>query len=215
MKTGILIHGLHLEISDWERVVWGVAPDMPGRLPHAMWLTNRYDVVSIVLGTGASKKDNLTEGEYAIQYLLDHWGDLTSFEILKDVDLDALRKKVEPLLTPENTSVRTFEEAREAGKLFREAGVEQILQVTDTVHAPRSLADALIHTGYPAERILATPSPATHEGVSPKDVAIFEPNHRPDWQEYDLHAMALAIIKYRDNKAFLNDIKTAITKHTK
>lgn len=191
MKTGILVHGRHLETREWERIVWGEPPHKLGSLPTliATALEIGMDQVScIVFGTGASSKDGLTEAEYTKQFLLDNFDRVSEFpSITEHPDFQDNQPKLRALfelIICENTSQNTYQEIEQASKIFTEHGVTDVRQITCGSHAPRCIATQLrvrSEGGIPGnQRWFCTTDDMTYVGTSAADVTVIEPPHRGD-----------------------------------
>ncbi|CAM9781778.1 unnamed protein product, partial [Ectocarpus sp. 8 AP-2014] len=121
-KTGVLIHGCHLGAKRWRSIMWGDEQQQRlGRLPHGARLAWEESACVVVLGTGASERDGVLEGRYALEYLKENWEKLGEFrEAFSGVDLEQMRTAVQPLLVAEVRSQNTRQELLEAGCIFRE-----------------------------------------------------------------------------------------------
>lgn len=188
---GILIHGRHVEAKAWESLVWGQAPRKLGALPMMILVAlNRgpENIKTIVFGTGASEKEGLLESEYMKRYLLESFWRLDDFEQIDNHDqLDSLSELyvgLVPKIICETTSKNTVEEIAAAAKIFTEAGVTEVIQITSASHAPRCIKDAAVAAEQgliPADQLwYVVRDQSTYAGMKAGDVAIFEPPHRGD-----------------------------------
>ncbi|CAN0061468.1 unnamed protein product [Ectocarpus sp. 6 AP-2014] len=143
-RTGVLIHGCHLGAKRWRSIMWGDEQQQRlGRLPHGARLAWEESACVVVLGTGASERDGVLEGRYALEYLKDNWEELGEFrEAFSGVDLEQMRTAVQPLLVAEVRSQNTRQELLEAGCIFREKNCNRIILVSSPTHLPRCLRDA-------------------------------------------------------------------------
>eukprot|EP00752_Nemacystus_decipiens_P008617 g7696.t1 len=114
-----------------------------GRLPHGARLAWEENACVVVLGTGASERDGVVEGRYALEYLKSNWDRLREFgEAFSGVDIDEMRRVVQPVLVAEVRSQNTREELLEAGRIFRKENCDRIILVSSPTHLPRCLRDA-------------------------------------------------------------------------
>eukprot|EP00903_Cladosiphon_okamuranus_P010536 g9966.t1 len=143
-RTGVLIHGCHLGAKGWRSVMWGNEEKQQlGRLPHGARLAWEENACVVVLGTGASELDGVVEGRYALEYLKRNWGRLREFDkAFAGVDLDEMSNAVEPLLVAEVRSQNTWQELKEAGRIFRKEKCDRVILVSSPTHLPRCLRDA-------------------------------------------------------------------------
>lgn len=187
MKTGVLVHGFHLQAPNWKNIVWGEPPYFLGRVPKGMsvaLLEGNVDI--IVFGTGASEKDGKKEAEYTRDYLLEHFYELAEFEVFWGFHhfLEA-KIRIERILRVEIQSQNTAQEVQFAGRMFREVGVERIILVSSPAHISRCLRDALVNIKGVSD-ISAMPSQTSW--ADPAEVVIVEPSHRPDQPKTNLHS---------------------------
>ena len=54
-RTGVWVHGFHLQAEVWKEVVWGKPPDLLGRVPKAVLVALEEDAVLLGFGTGGSE----------------------------------------------------------------------------------------------------------------------------------------------------------------
>ncbi|CAM9177584.1 unnamed protein product, partial [Ectocarpus fasciculatus] len=144
VRTGVLIHGCHLGAKRWRSIMWGDEQQQRlGRLPHGARLAWEESACVVVLGTGASERNGVLEGRYALEYLKENWEKLGDFrEAFSGVDLEQMRTAMQPLLVAEVRSQNTRQELLEAGRIFREKNCERIILVSSPTHLPRCLRDA-------------------------------------------------------------------------
>jgi len=184
-KTGILVHGCHLEAFDWRGIMWGRPPREPGRLPKAVRVALDEQADVMVFGTGASNRDGKPEGEYTRDFLIKHFHALNEFSVFEGIDLARARARIESISVPECTSRNTMEEMTAAGRIFLESGVEKVILVSSPTHISRCIRDALSVFADPEfhpllANLFATASDTSYLGGRAEDVAIFEPPHRGD-----------------------------------
>ena len=82
MRTGVLVHGCHLEAFDWRGIVWGSPPHELGRIPTAVYVAVKEDAEVIVFGTGASERGGKKESEVTREYMLEHFRGLKELDAL-------------------------------------------------------------------------------------------------------------------------------------
>lgn len=132
MKTGILVHGRHLQAEGWEKLVWGVPGEGKlGSLPMMVLIALTVgieNIGAIVFGTGASEKDGLKEAEYTKRYILENMAKLGQFEKIafhphfqSRRDLVLLDNMCNAVI-PEIRSKNTAEEVANAAEIFKNMG---------------------------------------------------------------------------------------------
>ncbi|CAN0347888.1 unnamed protein product [Ascophyllum nodosum] len=201
MRTGVLIHGCHLEAKGWRSIMWGDEEHQRiGRLPHGARLAWQERAVLVVIGSGASEKAGVSEARFALGYLTSNWEELGKFKrAFGEINLEKMRAAVEPALVAEVRSKNTRQELVEAGRLFRKERCDRVILVSSPTHLPRCLRDACSlwlepHSSSLNDKegddeddwrqrwrpvVLASPSDTSFVDFGPNDVAIVEPPHRP------------------------------------
>jgi len=209
MKTGVLVHGCHLDAYDWRGIVWGY-PDKGqlGRAPKGMLVAHQESADLLVFGTGASqrvverdgKQVSMKEGEYTLDYLERHFADLAEFAPFAELDLAELRARFDKIARAELSSQNTSEEVREAAELCLEHGIDRLVLVSSPTHISRCLRDA--YTALESDRfdrlrqqLFATPSDSCYLGARAEDVVIFEPPHRADRHSAPIHLNVSRILR--------------------
>lgn len=182
--AGILVHGCHLLADGWENLVWGSPPDALGRLPHAVLLAWEESAGVVVFGTGASEMDGKKESEVTLQYLWDHFAELSQFDALKNVPLAEAEKMMRRIAVLDKETQNTDQEVRNGLKVMAEHRCSHAILVSSPTHLPRCLACACKVVGAEPELftrpVYASPSDTCYEGASASDVVIVEPPHRGD-----------------------------------
>lgn len=191
-RTGILLHVYHLEALEWERLVWGdPATDELGtgtKLIECLLDIPLGQDVQVVIYSGPSQKDNLTEGAYTKKFLLDRLATIQDFPRLQ-AKLDALPDGAYEVFTQRMQAItlgpviaNTTAEVRQAAALF--AGCDQVFQIAIANHAPRCLlaqvAARQAGTIPKHQQWYVLPSDICFAGTSPHDVVVLEPPHRGD-----------------------------------
>ena len=195
-KSGVLIHGYHLDAPGWEHMVWGIPPESPGRLPKGIAVSLQEDAQVIVLGTGASQRDGKKEAEHTRDYLLEHFAELEQFSLFRGIDVRSSQSRIEKIIHTETQSQNTKQEIKLAADIFNAACVDRIVLVSSAAHLPRCLRDACSIFSEDqrfssfAQHLSASPSQSFYNGFTAKDVAIIEPSHRPDGTSSNLHILA-------------------------
>jgi len=209
VKTGVLVHGCHLDAYDWRGIVWGY-PDVGdlGRAPKSVLIAHQEQAEMIVFGTGASERmvdrdgvrRAMKEGEYTLDYLLRHFEELAEFPAFGKLDLAALREQIERTARAESRSQNTREEVIEAAELFLENGIERMILVSSPTHISRCVRDA--YAALESDRfarlrhqLFATPSDSSYLGSRAEDVVIFEPPHRADRHSAPIHLNVSRILR--------------------
>lgn len=209
MKTGVLVHGCHLDAYDWRGIVWGYPKDgLMGRAPKGVLIAHQEQAELIVFGTGASSRVverdgrelTMKEGEYTLDYLLGHFDELAQFPAFAGLDLSALRERVTAIGQAESRSQNTREEVREAAELFLERGIERVVLVSSPTHISRCIRDAYAALEGPGfeglrQNLFATPSDSGYLGARAEDVVIFEPPHRADRHSAPIHLNVQRILR--------------------
>lgn len=209
MKTGVLVHGCHLDAYDWRGIVWGYpAGDQLGRAPKGVLVAHQEQAELLVFGTGASQRvverDGeacvMKEGEYTLDYLRRHFDGLGEFAAFDGIDLPRLRALVEASARTASRSQNTREEVTEAAEMFLEHGIERMILVSSPTHISRCLRDAtsaLERDRFAALRhqLFATPSDSSYLGSRAEDVVIFEPPHRADRHSAPIHLNVSRILR--------------------
>lgn len=219
MKTGILVHGPHLQAKGWERLAWGEPPYLMGRIPKAIQMFYRLGATVLCFGTGASEKNGIKEGEYMWNTLLERKHCLGEFEALEELmrlgGLDVTRPALgSPIIYARNqaevvidiVSQNTIEELLTAGDAFLKRGVTEIVLISSATHMPRCLRDAQAvyndhrhHGKYKrlAQNILVAPADTCYEGADYMSTVIFEAPHRGDRSSYPLNRDVAKILRIK------------------
>ena len=221
-KTGVLIHGLHLQTAGWEDVVWGTPPHLEGRLPRGVAVALEVRAEIIVLGTGASQANGKVEAEYIRDYLLEHFSELTQFSLFQGVNLESIRPQIEPILRTETLSQNTYQELTFAAEIFQAEEVENVFLVSSPTHLPRCLRDACTVFSQDqrlsplARSLYASPSQSSPPGTNANDVAIVEPPHRPDRSQMSLNRLVNRMLKVpsQNEQAFLEDLQDLLARYS-
>lgn len=220
MKTGILVHGCHLEAFDWRNIVWGSPPYELGRIPMAVYVAVREKADVIVFGTGASERGGKKESEVTREYMIEHFSGLKEFSSFEGIPVEDYREKMETISVAECDSKNTIEEMRAAGKIFLEKGIEKVILISSPSHVSRCIRDALAVFQEPEMAVLkrslyAAASDTSYLGGRVEDVVIFEPPHRGDRGSFLTHYIVKRILKIPESKTdlFLKDLDGLLEKY--
>jgi hypothetical protein len=195
-RSGILVHGRHLNTPNWSRLVWGDPEQQRmGSLPTMVDLILReasdQPVEAIIFGTGASRTpDGIVEADFSKQYLLDHFNDLEKFNRIKQnpklhtiAGRDKLEARLRSSIT-ETTSKNTREEIIAAAGIFKARGITVVSHVTAASHAPRcvQLQSEISESGQipKAQRWSVVADDMTFRDLPASATTILEPWHRGD-----------------------------------
>lgn len=184
MKTGILVHSKYLQVSDWEKLMWGDPPDLLGEFPKAILTALQVRAVIMVLGCGlCSGINGEMESEYNREYILTNFPKLSEFRVFKGIRILRAMKRIEKILVLDRESLNTAQEVKFSGKVFEQAGIERVIAVTAPTHAPRCLNEALKFYSRQGSKIDITNVMvvSSNIGWAPNDEVIcLEPSHRLD-----------------------------------
>ena len=199
-RTGVLIHSRHLQALNWERIMWGVPPDLMGQLSKGVLTALEEEAEIVVLGCGLRSGINgEMESEFNRQYLLDNLRRLPEFAGFQGINLGRAEEIIRQILVLDMSSLSTIQEVAFAGKAFENAGMERVISVSSRTHAPRCLNEALRFYGRPGSKISVGNVLVYSSDVgwaSNDDVVVFEPPHRPDDSFGDIrHELAKNILR--------------------
>jgi 5S rRNA maturation endonuclease (ribonuclease M5) len=95
MKNVVLLHGYNPNEPNWERVVWGEAPNLPGRIPTAVAaaLENRKNRTEIILFHATDDS-----GPMMRDLLVERFEDLkkfTCFEVFRQLSIEEMREHLQ------------------------------------------------------------------------------------------------------------------------
>ena len=102
LKTAVFLHGYNVNEKNWERVVWGVLPDKPGRIPVAIAVALEEGAEHLILfGSSIGKEKDgkwLSSGRWMTDLLCERFGELKQFTILqplRELSLEQIRERIE------------------------------------------------------------------------------------------------------------------------
>lgn len=226
-RTGVLIHGCHLQAAGWDEVVWGRDSKLMGRLPQGMLMALELNAELIVVGSGASSRmfedqrsercgQVLREAEYTLETLRCRFDDLNLFPAWRNIVADRslgswelLKARLLDIVVTDLQSQTTVDELKYAGQRFKEQGIQRVILITSPTHLPRVIRDATVvfHSDPDfasfRDHILAVPSLTNFVGTCPSDVMVLEPPHRPDRNPQVLNSMRRLIDTDRNDETGL------------
>ncbi len=220
MKTGILIHGCHLQAEEWENIVWGNPMiGILGRIPRGIQLAIQEKADLVYWGTGASEKDGLKEAEYTFQYAVSHISQLSKLSGLNSNEIDLILHKNSILDTK---TQNTKEEIAQALKDCQSRKITRLILVSSPTHIARCLQTAEVlrrQEKLSGVEIFATASDTCYANSNPDDVFILEPPHRGDRPSVPLYKTLQGIKAIRKSyevaQEFNKDLRNLILKWTK
>lgn len=178
-RKGILLLSYNVAEPNWERTVWGIAPEKPGRLVKAANVMLEENPDIMIISGGAGQKDGKSEAWWMRQRLYDGLDDLskfTAYPVLQKFSADQIRKKLDGILRLEEAAKNTTENLQKTGEIFTKAGIEKVIIVTSPDHISRALRDAIQFwsKNYPelARNVYGTASATFYSARTPEDEAI-------------------------------------------
>ncbi|MBP9749949.1 MAG: hypothetical protein KBD21_04440 [Candidatus Pacebacteria bacterium] len=208
--SAILIHGLHLQTNDWEKIVWGdVTHGQWGAIVRGVEVAWRMQAKLIVWGTGASEKEGQKESEYGFHLALSRVDDLA---MLCNCTGEELKKFLEERSVCDVDTQNTRDEVRAFLDMCLSKGIAEVVLVASASHAPRSIRTALSLVTSRSEyapfrhRVYLAPSDVVFTETTMEDVVIFERPHRGDRPKNDNHLLArrtLDILKTDQRDVYL------------
>jgi len=143
-KTAILLHSYGANQPNWEEVVWGEAPDRPGRIPTAIAALFEEEADLLLLLGSLIYKDGKSTGRLMKELLDERFNELKDFTILKafnGVSIEEIRKKtskVFKLVEDLERNTVTKEELQVAKRfLEKEGGYYKLICVSSPDHVGR------------------------------------------------------------------------------
>lgn len=220
MRTGILVHGCHLEAFDWRGIVWGSPPHELGRIPAAIYVALVESADLIVFGTGASERGGQKESEVTREFMLEHFSELEEFSCFEGMEIGRQRDRMESISVADTGSRNTLEEMNAAGRIFLEHGIEKAILVSSPTHVSRCIRDALAVFRAPElaglkRNLYAVASDTSYLGGRVEDVVIFEPPHRGDRGSFLTHYIVKRILKIPESETdlFLKELDALLGKY--
>ncbi len=191
MDIGILMHVYNVQDPHWEYIAWGdPETNLLGCLPKLceLLLMQPSDITTkqIIIFSGPSTKNNLSEGAYTKQFLMDHLDELALFPSLKPLlknnhgKLSSLKRHVENITLGQEL-VRTMDEIVAAAQFFDQSSVEAVAQIACASHAPRCMQQQVVARSQgtiPRRQVWSViASDTCFPGSKPEDTIVFEKPH--------------------------------------
>jgi hypothetical protein len=184
MKTAILIHGCHVDATNWENIMWGdPARGVFGRVPRALQLLNTEHASLLCWGTGASERDGVKEAQYIFDYTVKRVHALPQFNGKAASEVVAYLLDISHI---DVESQNTSQEVEAAARACKAAQVERLILVSSPTHISRCLLEAeklRAVGGLRGIEVFATSSDTCYADSTVADVLIVEPPHRGDRSE--------------------------------
>jgi len=150
-RSLVLLHGYAAGERNWERVVFGIPPNLPGRIPTAIAEAIRINADIILFGSSVGKEvDGVrrSSGYLMTELLKSRYGDLKEFTILRELkDID--KKKVVftfELVEDEERPANTTGELQALKRIIkqRDLRINNLTCVSSRDHVSRIIRDANI-----------------------------------------------------------------------
>ncbi len=203
MKSAVLIHGHHLHTMDWERIEWGNPGEgVYGNIPRGLVEALRLEADTIILGTGASEKEGLKEGEFALKVAHERIREIPEFTQMTPESAAAwLESRVVLELTAQNTP----EEIQKGAAIANAQGAQRLIQVACRTHAARALKTALLvlHEDESIRHFLThwyfVASDTIYDGADVDTVVVIEPPHRPDRLAVSVNETLAEVVRHMNH----------------
>ena len=191
MKTAVIIHGLHLHAAQWEHIVWGEpAKSIYGRIPAGLREALRFNAPFIILGTGASFRDGMSEAEHMRAVAHRRIAEMPEFT---QMGKEAAQAWFDAHVLLETTALDTRSEIEADARIALAQGCDALVLVSSPVHVLRAHKTALALFAHQEEfaifrhGLFAVASDVNFEHTKIDDVVIIEPHHRPDVAHVPFH----------------------------
>lgn len=193
-KTAVLIHGLHLQANEWERLVWGdLKNSIIGNIPRGIKLAIENNADLIYFGSGASEKNGKKESEVTLESAKSRLEELASYV---DMEEQALQEILDKKSYCDTVAKDTKEEINNFLDLCLEKNITNVIFVPFASQAPiamrRVLAAVLENPKYFKfkDSFQVIPSDTRYKDVTMNDIVIFTPPHRGDRLANPSHLLA-------------------------
>lgn len=156
-RTLVLLHGYDANEGNWERVVWGIPPDKPGRIPMAVAVALEENAEHLVLfgsSVGKEVKDGLwwSVGRWMAYLLFTRLEGLKEFTILSalqdfnQTEISENLVKIFRLIEEPDRPANTMGELQAVMRLIREeyTDIQKLVCVSSCDHVSRIIRDASI-----------------------------------------------------------------------
>ena len=193
-KTAVLIHGYNINEKNWEQVVWGSAPNDPGRIPIAIATVMEEDADFLFLFNSSRRKKVdgvwVSGEEQMIKLLLSRLEQLPRFALygLRNFSLKQIREKIKKTLRLEEAPQKlknTWDELEQVRRICeRWPSIKELYLISSSDHVSRIIRDAqVVLKGLPLSLYVRGGSTlyTKGDGITPlsrasvKNVAIAEP----------------------------------------
>jgi hypothetical protein len=182
-QHAVLIHGLHLLANGWDNIVWGDPEEgIYGRVPRGVAVALERHAELVVVGTGASWHNGLSEAGHARQLMVDHGATLAALHGLTEHDFLSW---VDRVVEVHESTTTTTEEVQDFFDVLIGKGITCATLVSSPTHLPRCMVEALSlceRSEYQHLRqgLSGVASDVSYIGFTPEDLVVIEPPHRGD-----------------------------------
>lgn len=141
---GIAVAGLDVNVPRWQEIVWGEPQNgILGRAARAIKLAVELNAEVLILSTGATKKDGLSEAEFTRRFALEHLEELF-VRSSDEYDKALMFLTIDDRCILDEDSQDTRELIGWAMAQCDQLGCEQLWFVTDKTNLPRLTRDVLL-----------------------------------------------------------------------
>ncbi len=201
-KKFVLVHGCHLDVPNWEAVIWGDPMNgIYGRVPTALRICDGGGDMVLQIGAGGSAFEGLSEGEWTLKYLQAH---LEEVRHLLHSSAAFWETYLRNSIFLETEASNTPAEILAAFTYCIHAGIQEVVLVSSPEHIMRCLRDALQlreeHDVFQHIRVCAQASDVSVAGTNASDVVIIEPPHKGGLLKTDIHQQAKRLIPFMKSK---------------
>lgn len=193
-KTAVLIHGLHLQANDWEKIVFGdLDKNIFGNVPRGLEIALENNTELVYIGSGASDKDGLKECEYALLETKKRIPEYAKRFNINDLEISSLLDEKTYLDTKAKD---TKEEIDNFLKLCLEKQIDELYFIPVAGQAPiaaRRISKAIVENPQYAKYLhsyFICPSDTKYANLMMDDIVIFTPPHRGDRVDNPSHMLA-------------------------
>jgi len=180
VKKGLLILCYNINEPNWEHTVWGTPPDKPGRLVRGAAVILEEGIDLAILVSSAFGKEGKSSGQLMKEHLyqgIEGLSEFTIYPLLRQISSTEIRRVLdERLMLLEEPVKNTAEEVMAAAKVFKDAGIEKTLLITNPDHISRTIKDAIVawQKDYPelAANVYGAPCVTLYSERTPEDVEI-------------------------------------------
>lgn len=201
--TLVLIHGYNLNSKDWRKIVIGEEGFLDGRLVIGMATAVNHNADVIMIGSGGSSKDGISEAQWTKREICDS---LINYCLISRCGDTLEEYDWEKRVVLDETSKNTREELENAYAYMQRNNMHTIYFVSSPAHLPRCTREAcdIFRPRGILERWNVFGVPSETSWAPPENVAVFEPPHllgngtdwsflRDIWRASDHEGLANAI----------------------